>query len=80
MSAKKDKYRVIENGELFELQIGINKYNSIVLDYGGKPINKLKKNLENYPYHANICAAIINHCNAVCKRVESEIKEIINKA
>ena len=29
-------------GLLFELKIGLNKENSIVIDYGGKPVGKIR--------------------------------------
>ena len=34
-----DKY----TGILFELKIGLNRENAIVIDYGGKPVGKLEK-------------------------------------
>ena len=34
-----DKY----TGILFELKIGLNKNNAIVIDYGGKPVAKLER-------------------------------------
>ena len=33
-----DKY----TGILFELKIGLNKDNAIVIDYGGKPVGKIR--------------------------------------
>ena len=56
-----DKY----TGILFELKIGLNKDNAIVIDYGGKPVGKVREALKGYPYHGNLCAAVINHANAV---------------
>ena len=52
-----DKY----TGILFELKIGLNKDNAIVIDYGGKPVGKVREALKGYPYHGNLCAAVINH-------------------
>ncbi len=50
-----DKY----TGILFELKIGLNKDNAIVIDYGGKPVAKIREALKGYPYHGNLCAAVI---------------------
>ncbi len=36
-----DKY----TGILFELKIGLNKDNAIVIDYGGKPVGKVREAL-----------------------------------
>jgi hypothetical protein len=45
-----DKY----TGILFELKIGLNKDNAIVIDYGGKPVGKVREALKGYPYHGNL--------------------------
>ena len=37
-----DKY----TGILFELKIGLKKDNAIVVDYGGKPVDKIRKALK----------------------------------
>ena len=37
-----DKY----TGILFELKIGLNKNNAIVIDYGGKPVGKIRDALK----------------------------------
>jgi hypothetical protein len=66
-------------GILFELKIGLNKDNAIVIDYGGKPVGKIREALKAYPYHGNLCAAVINHANSVGKKLESDIKQIIQK-
>jgi len=66
-----DKY----TGILFELKIGLNKDNAIVIDYGGKPVAKIK----GYPYHGNLCAAVINHANAVGRKLQDDIKQLIQK-
>ena len=66
-------------GILFELKIGLNKDNAIVIDYGGKPVGKIREALKAYPYHANLCAAVINHANSVGKKLESDVKQIIQK-
>ena len=55
-------------GLLFELKIGLNKDNAIVIDYGGKPVGKIREALKEYKYQANLCAAIINHANSVSKK------------
>ena len=34
-------------GLLFELKIGLNKENSIVIDYGGKPVGKIREALKD---------------------------------
>ena len=39
-----DKY----TGILFELKIGLNKDNAIVIDYGGKPVGKVREALKGY--------------------------------
>ena len=35
-------------GLLFELKIGLNKENSIVIDYGGKPVGKIREALKDF--------------------------------
>ena len=64
-------------GILFELKIGLNKENSIVIDYGGKPVGKIREALKDFKYQANLCAAIINHANSVGKKLEDDIKKMI---
>jgi hypothetical protein len=66
-------------GLLFELKIGLNKENSIVIDYGGKPVGKIREALKDFKYQANLCAAIINHANSVGKKLEDDIKQLIEK-
>ena len=66
-------------GILFELKIGLNKDNAIVIDYGGKPVGKIREALKAYPYHGNLCAAVINHANSVGKKLEGDVKQIIQK-
>ena len=66
-------------GLLFELKIGLNKENSIVIDYGGKPVGKIREALKDFKYQANLCAAIINHANSVGKKLEDDIKQLIQK-
>ena len=66
-------------GLLFELKIGLNKDNAIVIDYGGKPVGKIRDALKGYPYQANLCAAIINHANSVGKKLQDDVKQIIQK-
>ena len=70
-----DKY----TGILFELKIGLNKNNAIVIDYGGKPVGKIREALKGYPYHGNLCAAVINHANGVGKKLQDDIKQLIQK-
>ena len=70
-----DKY----TGILFELKIGLNHNNAIVTDYGGKPVTKVRESLKGYPYHANLCAAVINHANSVGKKLQDDVKQIIQK-
>ena len=77
MSEKNDISKF--TGILFELKIGLNKDNAIVLDYGGKPVGKIREALKAYPYHANLCAAVINHANSVGKKLEGDVKQIIQK-
>jgi len=64
-------------GLLFELKIGLNRNNALVLDYGGKPVAKIRDALKEYKYHANLCAAVINHANSVGKKLEDDIKKLI---
>ena len=64
-------------GLLFELKIGLNKENSIVIDYGGKPVGKIREALKDFKYQANLCAAIINHANSVGRNLEDDIKKMI---
>ena len=66
-------------GILFELKIGLNKDNAIVIDYGGKPVGKIREALKDYKYQANLCAAIINHANSTGKKLEDDIKQMIQK-
>ncbi len=48
-------------GLLFELKIGLNRNNALVIDYGGKPVAKIREALKEYKYHANLCAAVTTH-------------------
>ena len=64
-------------GLLFELKIGLNRNNALVIDYGGKPVAKIRDALKEYKYHANLCAAVINHANSVGKKLEDDIKKLI---
>ena len=66
-------------GLLFELKIGLNKDNAVVIDYGGKPVGKVREALKEYNYQANLCAAIINHANSIGKKLEDDIKQMIQK-
>ena len=66
-------------GLLFELKIGLNRNNALVIDYGGKPVAKIREALKEYKYHANLCAAVINHANAVGKKLQDDIKQLIQK-
>ena len=66
-------------GLLFELKIGLNKDNAIVIDYGGKPVGKIREALKDFKYQANLCAAIINHANSTGKNLEADIKQMIQK-
>ena len=77
MSEKNDISKF--TGILFELKIGLNKDNAIVIDYGGKPVGKIREALKAYPYHGNLCAAVINHANSVGKKLETDIRQIIQK-
>ena len=64
-------------GLLFELKIGLNKNNALVIDYGGKPVTKIREALKGYKYHANLCAAVINYANSVGKKLEDDVKKLI---
>ena len=64
-------------GLLFELKIGLNRNNALVIDYGGKPVAKIRESLKEYKYHANLCAAVINHANSVGKKLEEDVKKLI---
>ena len=64
-------------GLLFELKIGLNRNNALVIDYGGKPVAKIREALKEYKYHANLCAAVINHANSVRKKLEDDVKKLI---
>ena len=64
-------------GLLFELKIGLNKDNALVIDYGGKPVSKIRDALKGFKYHANLCAAVINHANSVGKKLEDDVKKLI---
>lgn len=66
-------------GLLFELKIGLNKDNAIVIDYGGKPVGKIREALKDFKYQANLCAAIINHANSIGKKLEDDIINMIQK-
>ena len=70
-----DKY----TGILFELKIGLNKDNAIVVDYGGKPVGKVREALKGFPYQAKLWAAIITHANSIGKKIQDDIKQIIQK-
>ena len=77
MSEKNDLDKF--TGILFELKIGLNKDNAIVIDYGGKPVGKVRDALKAYPYHGNLCAAVIKNANSVGKKLQDDIKQIIQK-
>ena len=64
-------------GLLFELKIRLNRNNALVIDYGGKPVAKIREALKEYKYHANLCAAVINHANSVGKKLEDDVKKLI---
>ena len=64
-------------GLLFELKIGLNRNNALVIDYGGKPVAKIREALKEYKYHANLCSAVINHANSVGKKLEDDVKKLI---
>ena len=64
-------------GLLFELKIGLNRNNALVIDYGGKPVAKIREALKEYKYHANLCAAVIYHANSVGKKLEDDVKKLI---
>ena len=64
-------------GLLFELKIGLNRNNALVIDYGGKPVAKIREALKEYKYHANLCAAVINHANSLGKKLEDDVKKLI---
>ena len=64
-------------GLLFELKIGLIRNNALVIDYGGKPVAKIREALKEYKYHANLCAAVINHANSVGKKLEDDVKKLI---
>ena len=64
-------------GLLFELKIGLNRNNALVIDYGGKPVAKIREALKGYKYHANLCAAVINHANSVGKKLEDDVTKLI---
>ena len=64
-------------GLLFELKIGLNRNNALVIDYGGKPVAKIREALKEYKYHANLCAAVSNHANSVGKKLEDDVKKLI---
>lgn len=68
---------VKKTGLLFEFKVGLGDDNNIVLDYGGKPVGKIREALKGYEYHANLCAAIINHCNSAGKKLEEDIKKLL---
>ena len=79
MTEKKEDEILKHTGILFELKIGLNKNNMVVIDYGGKPVAKIREALKGYPYHGNLCAAVINHANSVGRKLEGEIKELIQR-
>jgi len=56
-------------GILFELKIGLNKDNAVVIDYGGKPVTKIRDALKGYPFHAN----------SVGKKLQDDVNQIIQE-
>ena len=38
---------------------------------------KIRDALKEFKYHANLCAAVINHANSVGAKLEEDIKKII---
>ena len=51
MTEKKEDEILKHTGILFELKIGLNKNNMVVIDYGGKPVTKIREALKTHPYH-----------------------------
>jgi hypothetical protein len=49
------------------------------LTTGGKPVGKIREALKDFKYQANLCAAIINHANSCGKKLEDDIKQMIQK-
>ena len=45
----------------------------------GKKGKTVPKKLKGFPYQANLCAAIINHANSMGKKIQDDIKQIIQK-
>ena len=64
-------------GLLFELKIGLNEKNAIVIDYGGMPDGKIREALRGFPYQDNLGAAIINHANSLGNILEYDVKQFI---
>ena len=79
MTENKEDEILKHTGILFELKIGLNKNNMVVIDYGGKPVTKIREALKTHPFHASLCASIINHANSVCKKLPEDVKQIIQK-
>jgi len=42
-----------------------------------RPVGKIREALKDFKYQANLCAAIINHANSVGKKLEDDIKKMI---
>ena len=57
MTEKKEDEILKHTGILFELKIGLNKNNMVVIDYGGKPVTKIREALKTHPFHASLCAS-----------------------
>ena len=47
--------------------------------YLAKELGKIRDALKGFPYQANLCAAIINHANSVGKKLQDDIKQLIQK-
>ena len=45
--------------------------------YLERPVGKIREALKWYPYHGNLCADVINHANSIGRKLENDIKEII---
>ena len=39
----------------------------------------VREALKGYPYHGNLCAAVINHANSVGRKLQDDIKQLIQK-
>ena len=63
--------------EIFLIQTVKNNHR--LISDASQKLFKIREALKDYKYQANLCAAIINHANSAGKKLEDDIKQMIQK-